>query len=107
MLAVAERRQETGEAEAAADRLPRERLRIRPEGHRPDLHPHLPLRAGLEGLGLVCQRQVQGGQSGAYFTRLTSAPSFSDEIVTMSPILWVKPLPASPRSFDGTNMVPR
>ena len=50
---------------------------------------------------------VQRGQSGESRTRLASAPSLSDEMVTMSPILWVKPLPFSPRSFDGTNMVPR
>jgi hypothetical protein len=40
-------------------------------------------------------------------TWLTSTPSSSDEIVTTSPILWVKPWPETSRSCTGANMLPR
>ena len=51
--------------------------------------------------------KVQGSHSELGFMRLTSAPSLGAAMVTMSPGLWVKPMPGSSRSCVGANMVPR
>src|SRR5208282_1900855 len=49
---------------------------------------------------------VHRSHSSQGLIRLTSRPSFSVPMVTISPGPWVKPIPGSPRSATGANMVP-
>src|SRR5690606_10500008 len=50
--------------------------------------------------------KVQSGACSAEFTTFTRLPSRGEDMSTMSPRLWVKPLPGSSRSSVGTNIVP-
>src|SRR5437763_10607292 len=49
----------------------------------------------------------QGGILSLWPTRFTSAPSFGEDTVTISPSLWVKPWPGASRSSIGADIVPR
>src|ERR1700680_2169951 len=50
---------------------------------------------------------VHGSHTSLLFMRLTSRPSRCEATVTRSPVRCVKPLPTSPRSLVGANIVPR
>src|SRR5258708_2915785 len=51
--------------------------------------------------------KTHGGAAFDRVTRLASAPSFDEAMVTTSPVLWVNPPPPPSRSLVGANMVPR
>ena len=69
------------------------------------LLPHLGCRAVRISRSFPAP-SVQGGMRSVWFTRLIKLPSWGLEMVTMSPIWCVNPLPGPSRSSDGAMLVP-